>query len=118
MTSTFRSGNEDGFDYTRSGNPNFRLVEESVASLEGANYATCFASGVSAITAVVSSLKAGDLVLAEENVYGCTYRLLERVFAKFGLKTRYTDLSLEKNWSAITELKPASFGLRAPRTRS
>jgi cystathionine gamma-synthase len=114
MTSTFRSGNEDGFDYTRSGNPNFRLVEESIASLEGAKYATCFASGVSAITAVVSSLKGGDLVLAEENLYGCTYRLLERVFAKFGLKTRYADLSLENNWSAITELRPAVIWLESP----
>src|SRR5512138_1891117 len=91
LTSTFATGNPDGFDYTRSGNPNFRLLEENVASLEGARYATCFASGVSAITAVVSSLKSGDLVLSEENVYGCTYRLFERVFAKFGLKVQYSD---------------------------
>src|SRR5438874_7584308 len=70
LTSTFQSGNPDGFDYTRSGNPNFRMLQESTASLESAKFATCFASGVSAITAVISTLKSRDLVLAEENVYG------------------------------------------------
>lgn len=114
MTSTFASGNPDGFDYTRSGNPNFRLLESSVASLEGARFATCFASGVSAITAVVSSLKAGDLILAEENLYGCTYRLFERVFAKFGLRVQYLDLSRVENWAAIREGRPALVWLESP----
>ena len=114
MTSTFESGNADGFDYTRSGNPNFRLLAESMASLEGAQYATCFASGVSAITAVVSSLKSGDLVLAEENVYGCTYRLFDRVFAKFGLQVRYVDLSCEANWEEIRRSRPTLVWLESP----
>jgi cystathionine beta-lyase/cystathionine gamma-synthase len=114
LTSTFQTGNPDGFDYTRSGNPNFRLLEESAAALEGARYATCFASGVSAITAVVSSLKAGDLVLAEENLYGCTYRLFERVFAKFGLQARYSDLSQPANWEEIRKLHPALVWLESP----
>jgi cystathionine gamma-synthase len=114
LTSTFQAGNPDGFDYTRSGNPNFRLLEESAGSLEGARYATCFASGVSAITAVVSSLKSGDLVLAEENVYGCTYRLFEKVFAKFGLQVRYVDLSQRENWDQIRRLRPTLVWLESP----
>lgn len=114
LTSTFESGNADGFDYTRSGNPNFRLLQKSVASLEGAQFATCFASGVSAITAVVSSLKSGDLVLAEENLYGCTYRLFERVFAKFGLQARYVDLSRESNWEEIRQARPTMVWLESP----
>jgi len=114
MTSTFEQGNEDGFDYTRSGNPNFRLLQESVASMEGAQFATCFASGVSAITAVVSSLKSGDLVLAEENIYGCTYRMFERVFAKFGLQVRYIDLSREENWEEIRRSRPTLVWLESP----
>jgi len=114
LTSTFESGNADGFDYTRSGNPNFRLLEECVAAMEGARFATCFASGVSAITAVVSSLKSGDLVLAEENLYGCTYRLFERVFAKFGLQVRYLDLSREENWGEITRARPTLVWLESP----
>jgi cystathionine beta-lyase/cystathionine gamma-synthase len=114
LTSTFESGNPDGFDYTRSGNPNFRLLERSLASLEGGQFATCFASGVSAITAVVSSLKAGDRVLAEENVYGCTYRLFERVFAKFGLQVRYVDLSQPANWEEIRRWQPTLVWLESP----
>jgi cystathionine beta-lyase/cystathionine gamma-synthase len=114
LTSTFEAGNPDGFDYTRSGNPNFRMLEESVASLEGAQFATCFASGVSAITAVFSSLKSGDLVLAEENLYGCTYRLFERVFAKFGLQARYYDLSQPANWDEIRRQRPALVWLESP----
>ena len=51
MTSTFESGNPGGFDYTRSGSPNFRNLQNTLASLEGAQYSTVFASGVSAITA-------------------------------------------------------------------
>jgi cystathionine beta-lyase/cystathionine gamma-synthase len=114
LTSTFQSGNPDGFDYTRSGNPNFRLIEQSLAALEEAAFATCFASGVSAITAVVSSLKSGDLVLAEENLYGCTYRLFERVFAKFGLQVRYVDLSDPARWSEIREYRPTLVWLESP----
>ena len=114
LTSTFESGNPDGFDYTRSGNPNFRLLEESIAAMEGASFATCFASGVSAITAVVSSLKSGDLVLAEENLYGCTYRLFERVFHKFGLQVRYVDLSREENWEEIRRVRPTLVWLESP----
>jgi cystathionine beta-lyase/cystathionine gamma-synthase len=114
LTSTFENGNADGFDYTRSGNPNFRLLDESVAALEAARFATCFASGVSAITAVVSTLKSGDLVLAEENVYGCTYRMFDQVFAKFGLRVRYLDLSQPANWEEIRRSRPALLWLESP----
>jgi len=92
-TSTFAHGIPRGFDYTRSGNPNFRMLESTVAELEGTSHATVFASGVSAITAIVSTLSAGDRVLAEENLYGCTYRLFDRVFSKFGVAVEYRDFS-------------------------
>lgn len=114
MTSTFQTGNPDGFDYTRSGNPNFRMLDACVAALEGGQFATCFASGVSAITAVVSSLKSGDLILAEENLYGSTYRMFERVFAKFGLKVAYVDLSRVENWGEIERQRPLLVWLESP----
>ena len=114
LTSTFERGNSDGFDYTRSGNPNFRLLERSLAALEGGRYATCFASGVSAITAVVSTLKSGDRVVAEENVYGCTYRLFAQVFAKFGVEVVYRDLACRENWKVIGEVRPALVWLESP----
>jgi len=114
MTSTFEFGNEGGFDYTRSGNPNFRNLQQVLASLEGSTHACVFACGVSAITAIVSTLKYGDVVVLEENVYGCTYRLFARVFEKFGIKACYFDLTDTANYAKITELKPALVWIESP----
>ena len=114
LTSTFESGNESGFDYTRSGNPNFVNLEQILANLENADHATVFASGVSAITAVVSTLKSGDLVIAEEVIYGCTYRMFDQVFAKFGVRIEYLDLSDPDNYRQVLEKKPALVWVESP----
>ncbi|MCA9161655.1 MAG: PLP-dependent transferase, partial [Planctomycetales bacterium] len=114
LTSTFEYGNPGGFDYTRSGNPNFRLLGRAVASLESAEFATVFASGVSAITAIVSGLKSGDTVVAEENIYGCTYRLFARVFAKFGVSIEYLDFTDPASLEKIAEHRPALVWIESP----
>ena len=102
------------FDYTRSGNPNFRILDRVLASLEEADHATVFASGVGAITAVVSQLQHGDLVLCEENLYGCTVRLFEQVFAKFGLRTEWADFTQPDAGELIERSKPAMVWLESP----
>lgn len=114
LTSTFEYGNPGGFDYTRSGNPNFRLLERALASVESAAHATVFASGVSAITAVVSTLKAGDVVVAEENVYGCTYRLFAQVFAKFGVSIHYLDFTDPASLDRIAAHRPVLVWIESP----
>lgn len=114
LTSTFEYGNPNDFDYTRSGNPNFRLLDRTIASLESARFATVFGSGVSAITAVVSTLKSGDLVVAEENIYGCTYRLFDQVFAKFGVEIRYLDFTSEEAFGELVGLKPQLVWIESP----
>ncbi len=116
-TSTFAQiepGQTRGYDYTRSGNPNFTRLGETLAALESAEYATVFSSGMAAVTAVLSSLKAGDLILAEENIYGCTYRILDKVFEKFGLNVHYTDLSRPENFAEIQEKKPTLVWIESP----
>ena len=113
-TSTFAHGNPGGFDYTRSGNPNFRILDSVLASVEGCDHATVFGSGVSAITAVVSQLKQGDLVLCEENLYGCTVRLFEQVFAKFGLRTEWVDFTKPEALASIRNSQPAMVWLESP----
>jgi len=113
-TSTFESGNEHGFDYTRSGNPNFRNLEEVIKGVEKANYATVFASGVSAITAILSTLKTDSLILAEENVYGCTYRLMDQVFKKFGVSVEYVDFTEQKNIDSISDVEPDIIWIESP----
>jgi cystathionine gamma-synthase len=114
MTSTFETGNPGAFDYTRSGSPNFRNLQTPLASLENARHCTVFASGVSAITAVVSGLQAGDVILSEQNIYGCTYRLFERVLRKFGVRIEYADLADPAQYARIGELKPALVWLESP----
>lgn len=114
LTSTFAYGNEEGFDYTRSGNPNFRNLGAMLAALEDGTHATVFGSGVSAITAVVSTLKSGDVVVAEENIYGCTYRLFAQVFEKFEVTVQYTDLTDPANYDLISDTKPALVWLESP----
>ncbi len=114
LTSTFEHGNAGGFDYTRSGNPNFRNLESALARLEQATYATVFASGVSAITAVVSTLSSGDAIIAEENIYGCTFRLFEQVFAKFGVSVSYADFTDPANCQRIAREQPAFVWIESP----
>lgn len=116
-TSTFaqtRPGETRGYDYTRSGNPNFTRLGTTLASLEGGEFATVFGNGMAAITAVLSTLSSGDLVLAEENVYGCTFRIFAQVFEKFGLEVRYVDFAELANYSAITESRPVLVWLESP----
>jgi cystathionine beta-lyase/cystathionine gamma-synthase len=88
MTSTFvqeAPGQHQGYDYTRAGNPNFTILEELMASLEGAKHATVFSSGLGALTALVSTLSSGDSVIGINGVYGGTYRLFNSVFKRYGV---------------------------------
>jgi cystathionine gamma-synthase len=116
-TSTFaqtRPGETLGYDYTRSGNPNFTRLGLTLASLEGGAFATVFGSGMAAVTAVLSTFSTGDVVLAEENIYGCTFRIFAQVFEKFGLKVRYVDFSDPNQLATIAEIRPALVWLESP----
>lgn len=93
-TSTFTQeapGVHRGYEYSRSGNPTRHALETCLAALEEGEQGLAFASGLAATTAVLSTLKPGDEVVAAADLYGGTYRLLERVFKKWGLVARYTD---------------------------
>jgi cystathionine gamma-lyase len=84
-------GDHKGYEYSRSGNPTRAALETCLASLEGGERGLAFASGLAATAAVVSLLRPGDEVVAAADLYGGTYRLLERVFKPWGLAARYTD---------------------------
>ena len=93
-TSTYTQkapGQHKGYEYSRSGNPTRTALESCLAALEGGERGLAFASGLAATTAVFSLLKPGDEVAAAADLYGGTYRLLERVFRPWGLVARYTD---------------------------
>jgi cystathionine gamma-lyase len=93
-TSTYTQaapGQHKGYEYSRSGNPTRTALETCLAALEGGESGLAFASGLAATTAVLSALRPGDEVVAAADLYGGTYRLLERVFKPWGLVARYTD---------------------------
>ena len=93
-TSTYAQaapGDHKGYEYSRSGNPTRAALESCLASLEGGERGLAFASGLAASTTVLAQLKPGDEVVAAADLYGGTYRLLERVFKPWGLVARYTD---------------------------
>src|SRR5437764_10153587 len=84
-------GKHKGYEYSRSGNPTRAALETCLAALEGGERGLAFASGLAATTAVLSVLRPGDEVAAAADLYGGTYRLLERVFKPWGLNSRDTD---------------------------
>src|SRR5215510_8818593 len=93
-TSTYTQeapGKHKGYEYSRSGNPTRAALEACLAALEGGERGLAFASGLAATTAVLSVLRPGDEVVAASDLYGGTYRLLERVYKPWGLVTRYTE---------------------------
>src|SRR5262245_30167330 len=93
-TSTYTQaapGQHKGYEYSRSSNPTRTALETCLAALEGGERGLAFASGLAATTAVLSLLRPGDEVAAAADLYGGTFRLLERVFKPWGLVARYTD---------------------------
>src|SRR5947209_8875674 len=84
-------GKHKGYEYSRSGNPTRAALETCLASLEGGDRGLAFASGLAATTAVLAQLKPADEVAAAADLYGGTFRLLEKVFKPWGLVARYTE---------------------------
>jgi cystathionine gamma-synthase len=82
-----------GYDYGRSHNPTRTALESVVASLEGGKHGLSFATGMAAITAVLSLLRPGDHVLINDDVYGGTYRLLAGIFGNYGITFSIADQS-------------------------
>ena len=86
QTSTFEQDDfgEYIFDYSRADNPTRKNLEENIAALEGGVGAIAFSSGMSAISSVCQMFSSGDEFIFTGNVYGGTYRLMEKIMKKFG----------------------------------
>jgi cystathionine gamma-synthase/cystathionine gamma-lyase len=96
LSSTFAQqgpGNHKGFEYARTDNPTRRTLEHCLAALEGAKYGLAFASGCAAMTTLLHTLKPGDHVVACDDVYGGTFRILDKVVRPLGIETTWVDLS-------------------------
>lgn len=94
QTSTYRQralGENTGWEYSRTGNPTRAALEALISDLEGGTRGFAFASGMAAISAVLSLFKSGDRILISKNVYGGTFRVLDKVFKQFGLGYALAD---------------------------
>jgi cystathionine gamma-synthase len=100
-------GQSTGFDYTRTGNPTRQILEKTIADLEGGDRGFACSSGMAAIFTILSLFESGDEWLVSEDLYGGTYRLLERGYKKWGLNTKYVNTSdlgeIENNISPQTK---------------
>ena len=117
LSSTFKQdglGKQRGYEYARTGNPTREALESLIAELDGGAAGFAFASGMAAITAVLSQFRSGDEILITENVYGGTYRLLNQVFDHFGLLFRIADTTDPEHFSWSISPKTKAVLLESP----
>jgi cystathionine gamma-lyase/cystathionine beta-lyase len=107
QTSTFvfeDVGKTKGYDYSRTANPTRRVLEDTIAQLEGGKAGFAFATGMAAEATVMHLLKAGDHVISGDDVYGGTYRLFQNVMCDFGLE--FTFLRMNSRQVIEQAIKP------------
>ncbi len=95
QTSTYAQeepGKHKGYEYSRTHNPTRTALQTTLAALENAKYALCFASGMATEDTVIKLLKPGDEVICTNDLYGGSFRLFTKVFAKFGIKFHFIPL--------------------------
>ncbi len=94
LSATYRHpgvGESTGYDYTRSINPTREVLEKGLAELEGGARGLAFSSGMAALTTFFLHFSQGDHLVVSEDLYGGTYRVLDQIFANFGLTVTYVD---------------------------
>ena len=102
QTSTYvqaSPGQHKGYAYARGKNPTRSQLEKNIAALENAKYGLCFSSGMGATDAVMKLLKPGDEVISGDDLYGGTYRMFTKVFANYGIKFHFINLTEANNIS-------------------
>jgi cystathionine gamma-lyase len=82
-----------GYDYSRSGNPTRAALEANLAALEGGRFGLCFSSGLAAMDCVLHTLSAGDHIVLCDDVYGGSFRILDKVYKQLGIATTRVDMS-------------------------
>ncbi len=107
QTSTYAQsapGEHQGYEYARTGNPTRTALQNNLAALEKGKFGVCFSSGLAAMDTILRGLKPGDEVLASDDLYGGSYRLLTAVMGNFGIKSRFVDMrDADKLADLITE---------------
>ncbi|MEM6396804.1 MAG: cystathionine gamma-synthase [Bacteroidota bacterium] len=95
QTSTYAQtspGEHQGYEYARTQNPTRDALQRNLASLEGGRFGICYSSGLAAMDAVIRLLEPGDEVIASDDLYGGSYRLLRAVYANYGIVSHFVDM--------------------------
>ncbi len=107
QTSTYvqaAPGDHKGYEYARTQNPTRHALEQNLAALENATDAICFGSGLAAMDSVLKLLNPGDEVIATDDLYGGSYRIMMRVFANYGIKFQFANIgNIDELKSRITD---------------
>lgn len=117
QTSTYvqdAPGVHKGFEYARTQNPTRSVLESNLAALENGTHGICFASGLAALDAVLKLLKPGDEVIASNDLYGGSYRLMNRIYATYGLKFHFVDLRNSEEVKSVLSDKTAMIWVETP----
>ncbi len=103
QTSTYvqnAPGDHKGFEYARTQNPTRNVLQDNLAALENGKFGLAYASGLAAVDAVLKMLNPGDEIISTNDLYGGSYRIMVRVFGKFGIKSKFIDMSDAANLEA------------------
>jgi cystathionine gamma-lyase len=102
QTSTYvqeSPGKHKGYAYARGKNPTREALQKNIAALENGKYCLCFSSGMGSIDAIFKILRPGDEVITGDDLYGGSYRMFTKVFANYGIKFHFIDLTDADNIS-------------------
>jgi len=93
LSTTFKFGNEGGFDYSRTVNPTRIILEQTLANLDSNAFGLAYSSGSAALANIVALLKSNEMILFSTDAYGGTYRFIVRVAGNQGIKYKIIDLT-------------------------
>lgn len=109
------AGEEDGYIYSRLGNPTVKALEERIAELEGAEAGLAFGSGMAAVSAILMALtKSGDHILCSQGVYGCTFGLLQLMEEKYQITHDFCSMETEEQLEALIRSETACIYVETP----
>lgn len=117
QTSTYvqdAPGVHKGYEYARTQNPTRIALENNLAAIENGKHASCFGSGLAAMDAILKLLKSGDEVIASDDLYGGSYRLLRTIFNQFGIVSHFVDMSEIQNVKDVINDKTKLLWIETP----
>ena len=117
QTSTYAQsapGEHKGFEYARTGNPTRSVLEANLAALENGTHAIAYASGLAAMDAILKLLNPGDEIISTNDLYGGSYRIMTRVFKKYGIESRFVGMDAPEAVAAEISDKTRMLWIETP----